>query len=54
VRGADLGDALFLTQPQVGAARGDAATAIPPVLSRPAHWAATATATGRPVRRRRR
>jgi len=61
LRGADLGDALFLTQPQVEAARGDAATVIPAVLTRPAHWTATATATatvpataGRPVRRRRR
>ena len=38
VRGADLSACLFLTQPQVGAARGDAATAIPAVLRRPAHW----------------
>ncbi len=39
LRGADLGSALFLTQPQLTAARGDAATRIPAVLSRPAHWA---------------
>ena len=36
----DLGECLFLTQPQVEAARGDAATAIPAVLTRPAHWPA--------------
>ncbi|MFD7837211.1 pentapeptide repeat-containing protein [Streptomyces sp. NPDC059761] len=40
LRGADLRDALFLTQPQLGAARGDAATKIPSTLVRPAHWAA--------------
>jgi hypothetical protein len=39
VRGTDLGECLFLTQPQVEAARGDAATTIPAVLSRPTHWA---------------
>jgi hypothetical protein len=38
LRGADLGDSLFLTQPQVEAARGDAATTIPAALTRPAHW----------------
>nr|WP_244376138.1 pentapeptide repeat-containing protein [Streptomyces ficellus] len=36
--GADLRGALFLTQPQVNAARGDARTLLPPRLSRPAHW----------------
>lgn len=36
--GADLGGALFLTQPQVNAARGDAATVLPPTLARPGHW----------------
>jgi uncharacterized protein YjbI with pentapeptide repeats len=40
VRGADLGECLFLTQPQVEAARGDATTGIPAVLIRPAHWGA--------------
>ncbi|MBY3552484.1 pentapeptide repeat-containing protein [Modestobacter lapidis] len=53
LRGADLRDSLFLTQPQVEAARGDTATGIPPVLSRPAHWAAAAPAGRRPGRRRR-
>jgi Pentapeptide repeats (8 copies) len=38
VRGTDLSTCLFLTQPQVSAARGDAATAIPEVLTRPDHW----------------
>ncbi len=53
-RGADLGDALFLTQPQVEAARGDAATGVPPVLSRPAHWSAAGASAGRGTRRGRR
>ena len=38
VRGTDLSGCLFLTQPQVEAAVGDAATRIPAVLSRPGHW----------------
>lgn len=36
--GAGLDGALFLTQPQVQAARGDAATTLPPFLERPRHW----------------
>ncbi|GAB1818436.1 pentapeptide repeat-containing protein [Herbidospora sp. RD11066] len=36
VRGADLRGALFLTRPQVAAARGDQATRLD--LERPAHW----------------
>ena len=36
--GADLSDALFLTQPQVDAARGDRATLLPAALRRPRHW----------------
>lgn len=39
VRGTDLSTALFLTQPQVNAAVGDASTALPSGLSRPGHWA---------------
>ena len=39
LRGADLTGALFLTQPQLEAARGDAATTVPASLERPAHWA---------------
>jgi Pentapeptide repeats (8 copies) len=35
---ADLRDSLFLTQPQLAAARGDAATRLPAGLARPAHW----------------
>jgi hypothetical protein len=38
LRGADLRDALFLTRPQLAAARGDGATRIPDGLDRPAHW----------------
>lgn len=37
--GADLASALFLTQVQVNAAKGDARTKIPAALARPAHWA---------------
>lgn len=38
LRGADLSTALFLTQAQLVAARGDAATRLPDGLVRPAHW----------------
>ncbi|MGW0790011.1 pentapeptide repeat-containing protein [Streptomyces sp. NPDC002911] len=38
--GADLTGALFLTQPQLNAARGDGATKIPAALQRPGHWTA--------------
>src|SRR5690606_27055635 len=38
LRGADLTGALFLTQAQVNAARGDTATRLPAHLLRPAHW----------------
>ncbi|MFC6155225.1 pentapeptide repeat-containing protein [Kribbella jiaozuonensis] len=38
LRGADLTGALFLTQSQVNAARGDHATKLPPAVERPAHW----------------
>jgi hypothetical protein len=38
LRGADLTDALFLTQPQVEAAKGDGATVLPRPLRRPVHW----------------
>ncbi|SFD55972.1 Uncharacterized protein YjbI, contains pentapeptide repeats [Actinopolyspora alba] len=36
--GADLRGSLFLTQPQVNAALGDARTGLPETFSRPAHW----------------
>ncbi|MEU8585748.1 pentapeptide repeat-containing protein [Streptomyces sp. NPDC048664] len=42
LRGADLTGALFLTQAQLNAARGDAATRLPAGLDRPAHWTAAA------------
>ncbi|MFD5771211.1 pentapeptide repeat-containing protein [Streptomyces sp. NPDC127049] len=38
--GATLTDALFLTQPQLNSARGDARTVLPDGFDRPAHWAA--------------
>ena len=38
LRGVDLSTTLFLTQPQVNAARGDAATLLPAGLVRPSHW----------------
>jgi uncharacterized protein YjbI with pentapeptide repeats len=38
LHGADMETCLFLTQPQLEAARGDAATQIPPSLRRPSHW----------------
>jgi hypothetical protein len=54
--GADLHTALFVTQPQLASAIGDAATAIPPHLTRPAHWlhkrrAASASRRARPRER---
>jgi uncharacterized protein YjbI with pentapeptide repeats len=39
LRGADLTGALFVTQTQLNAARGDARTRIPDRPLRPAHWA---------------
>ncbi|WP_459179170.1 pentapeptide repeat-containing protein [Streptomyces tunisiensis] len=44
--GADLTGALFLTQAQLNAARGDTATTLPPSLERPAHWARGGSAGG--------
>lgn len=38
--GADLSGALFLTQPQAEAARGDAGTRLPGSVTRPVHWTA--------------
>jgi uncharacterized protein YjbI with pentapeptide repeats len=40
LRGADLTGALFLTRPQLAAAKGDGGTRVPPPLTRPAHWSA--------------
>ncbi|MEI7029980.1 pentapeptide repeat-containing protein [Streptomyces pratensis] len=45
--GADLTGSLFLTQPQINAAKGDAKTALPALLSRPAHWTAQGPSAGR-------
>ncbi|GAA1615097.1 pentapeptide repeat-containing protein [Kribbella sancticallisti] len=42
LRGADLTGALFLTQSQVNAARGDDATNLPAALIRPSHWTSAA------------
>jgi uncharacterized protein YjbI with pentapeptide repeats len=50
LRGADLTGALFLTQAQLEAARGDAATRLPGHLRRPLRWAVRRTA-GTPGRR---
>ncbi|MDH6126845.1 pentapeptide repeat-containing protein [Kitasatospora sp. GP82] len=36
--GADLTGSIFLTQAQLNAARGDAATKLPHTLTRPTHW----------------
>ncbi|MEP6481565.1 MAG: pentapeptide repeat-containing protein [Rhodoglobus sp.] len=38
LHGADLSRAMFLTQPQVGAAHGDSATLLPEALTHPPHW----------------
>jgi hypothetical protein len=38
LRGADLKGAIFLAQPQLESARGDAATTLPLARTRPAHW----------------
>jgi uncharacterized protein YjbI with pentapeptide repeats len=38
LRGANLAATLFLTQPQLDTAKGDAGTTVPPSLIRPAHW----------------
>ncbi|MCX4747899.1 pentapeptide repeat-containing protein [Kitasatospora sp. NBC_01287] len=38
LHGADLTGAFFLTQPQLNAAKGDAATKLPAGLTRPSHW----------------
>ncbi|WP_371655746.1 MULTISPECIES: pentapeptide repeat-containing protein [unclassified Streptomyces] len=46
--GADLTDCLFLTQTQVNAAHGDAATHLPTGLERPSHWNKNATAPATP------
>ena len=57
--GADLTGAIFLTQSQLDAARGDAATRLPACLARPAHWSQDTSAVAvtrevKPWRERRR
>ncbi|MFF4383165.1 pentapeptide repeat-containing protein [Kitasatospora sp. NPDC001547] len=48
--GADLTTALFLTQAQLNAARGDATTRLPAGLTRPGHWPEKAPASKAPRR----
>ncbi len=38
ISGADLTECIFLTQAQINAAKGDASTRLPPLLTRPTHW----------------
>ncbi len=45
VRGTDLSGCLFLSGPQLAAARGDAGTLLPAGLTRPAHWTPAAGRT---------
>ncbi|MCZ2829196.1 pentapeptide repeat-containing protein [Modestobacter sp. VKM Ac-2986] len=57
LRGADLTGALFVVQPQLTAAIGDAGTRLPTGLARPGHWSTGTTdvdrsRTRRPPRRR--
>ncbi len=53
VRGAALAGALFLTQPQLTAARGDAGTTLPAWAERPTHWTSSRTPVAPPAPRRR-
>ena len=46
LRGARLDSSLFLTQPQLDAAGGDASTTVPTALARPRHWPSTVAPTG--------
>lgn len=48
LRGARLSDSLFLTQPQLNAAKGDRATVLPNWAERPAHWSLSATSSPSP------
>jgi Pentapeptide repeats (8 copies) len=50
--GADLTGALFVTRPQLAAARGDTATVLPAGLERPAHWTTPARGARRSGARR--
>ena len=42
LRGAQMANSLFLTQPQVDAAKGESATTLPETLATPPHWWSTA------------
>lgn len=55
LRGAGLTGSLFLTRPQLEAARGDASTTLPSWATRPAHWSHSSTRAprARPGRSRR-
>jgi uncharacterized protein YjbI with pentapeptide repeats len=46
--GADLTESIFVTQPQMDAAKGGPGTRLPPTLSRPGHWPRTPV-KGRPA-----
>ncbi|WP_308424754.1 pentapeptide repeat-containing protein [Longimycelium tulufanense] len=54
LRATDLEESIFLTQPQLDAAKGDTATRIPSSLIRPPHWPAAAPAAEQAAVRRRR
>lgn len=51
LRGAKTAHAIFLTQVQLDAAKGDASTTIPPALGRPAHWPVCSRSASRTTRR---
>jgi uncharacterized protein YjbI with pentapeptide repeats len=58
LRATNLGESIFLTQPQLNAAKGEASTTIPSSLTRPRHWPASTSPAdpatiARPRRRRR-
>ncbi|GAA3446811.1 pentapeptide repeat-containing protein [Planomonospora venezuelensis] len=53
LRGARLAESLFLTRSQLDAAGGDAATELPPSLTRPAHWTSPGAPAGSPPARAR-
>src|SRR5712664_222551 len=43
----DLTESLFLTQSQADAAKGEAGTPLPPLITRPQHWPGGADLSGR-------
>ena len=54
VRAAKLDEVIFLTQPQLDAATGDALTTAPSALARPRHWPTSITPTDHRTSRPRR